>query len=166
MVGRWFNGALSSAWTRREDRRRIGYVFLAESVRGERRIHGTEKAAKASHKSVSQIPHQTVMFLKLRTCWQARARLEFCWDAFQWLKSGFLGFHKFLCLRTFNLRMFIDNDSHSPEQKLVGPAYHQQMLSPSHCYFGHRHCAVSGSGFQIVWPQPTFYILTHKNRHI
>lgn len=165
MLRSWFNGALSSTWTKKEDRRWISYVFLAESVRGKRQIHGIEKAAKESHQSVSQIPHQTVVLLILRTCWQARARLEFCWDSFQWLKSGFWELHKFLCLRTFNLRMFID-DSHSSEQKLVRPAYCQQMLSPAHCDFGHRHCAVSGSGSQIVWPQPTFYILIHKNRHI
>lgn len=88
-------------------------------MRGKRQIHGTEKAAKESQQSVSQIPHQTVVLLTLRTCWQARVRLEFCWDTFQWLKSSLLGLHKFLCLRNFDLSMFID-DSHSPEQKLSG----------------------------------------------
>lgn len=98
-----------------------------------------------------------------------RGQWEVYCDVSETSRSGSLGLPKYFCLSTSNLGMFIDDNSHSPEYKLVNSASRQQMLLWLHCHFSLSRSAVSGSGFQILWPEPTvravFYILTYKYRH-
>lgn len=118
--------------------------------------------------NVSQIPNQVAVCLKLRSL-NTRVLWQFYCDVPETLRSGSLGLHKYFCLSTSNLGMFVDNNSHSPEHKLVNSASLQQVLSWALCHFSLSFSVVSSSGFQILWPQPTvraiFYILTHKYRH-
>lgn len=51
---------------KKEEQKQSSYYFFAESVKGKKEIHVTEKTEKESHKNVSQNPNQIVVFLKLR----------------------------------------------------------------------------------------------------
>ena len=108
------------------------------------------------------------LFIDSARRWNTKERSEFCWDISEQLRSGLLGLHKFFSLGTFNLWMFTDNNSHSPEYRLVSSAYNQQMLSWSHCYFSLSHFAVSGPSFEIFfffffWPLASLVLQNVKN---
>lgn len=126
----WWEGGLTEAKVclNKEGRQNVTQLFshwVSEGKKGNSCYRRDWK--RVSQKCFSNTNH-TVVFLNLRRSWNTRERSEFCWDVFEWLRSSLLGLHKFFCLRTFNLWMFMDNNRHSPEHKLVNSAYRQQML--------------------------------------
>ena len=82
-----------------------------------------------------------------------------------WLRSGLLGLCKF-CLGTFNLWMFTDNNSHSPEYKL------STLPTINRCFHDHTVILVSvillsqalaWSFFFFFWPQASLVPQNEKN---